>query len=352
MFSKLDGVVDAHHIDLDVRIPQQAEGQIQINMDVVLSRDIKEFITHRNHGSNLPPEETTVEIEPGSSGSQSPRLKKYPRGENAGPYEERIALASRSLVDLGLLSQVPAGLRKKYLQGMRHKWSLSSDSCVTDRVSLLRGASTEDNVFWRTSTNIFAFVFAGGVYGGLHLLAWNASFRTPVERLLWRISAMTITSSFGLVLIAVFALYLYPLSAGSSGPTSPSQQRGVEGSSSRFSSEHTTTSRRRESVAERTQNPEVSSNRDDRVRRTRIVREDGRLRTGSAETERSFSSSYYSYDSSYLSGSTRPQETSTRSFRRRNWFGSEGRPVINSRKRNWRRFIVSAIKNWFSSIFL
>lgn len=32
------------------------------------------------------------------------------------------------------------------------------------------------------------------VYGGLHLLAWNASFSTVVERILWQISGITVTS--------------------------------------------------------------------------------------------------------------------------------------------------------------
>ena len=52
-----------------------------------------------------------------------------------------------------------------------------------------------------TTNTIIVFTLAGLVYGGIHLLAWYEPFHTHVERLLWRISAITIAASgFTLVL--------------------------------------------------------------------------------------------------------------------------------------------------------
>jgi hypothetical protein len=47
-----------------------------------------------------------------------------------------------------------------------------------------------------SSFTVFSFM-----YGGLHLLAWNAAFPTKVQRDLWRISAITIVA---------FPLYIAP----------------------------------------------------------------------------------------------------------------------------------------------
>lgn len=42
---------------------------------------------------------------------------------------------------------------------------------------------------------------SGFLYGGLHCLAWNAPFATENDRILWRLSSVTITSTPALVLI-------------------------------------------------------------------------------------------------------------------------------------------------------
>lgn len=47
----------------------------------------------------------------------------------------------------------------------------------------------------------FAFTLAGLLYGGIHLLAWKAPFTSNVHRSLWRISAITVTSSGPTLLI-------------------------------------------------------------------------------------------------------------------------------------------------------
>jgi hypothetical protein len=54
---------------------------------------------------------------------------------------------------------------------------------------------------------LFAFTVAGLMYGGLHLLAWNAPFNGRVQELLWNISGIAVISS-GLSLIS-FIVLLY-----------------------------------------------------------------------------------------------------------------------------------------------
>lgn len=43
---------------------------------------------------------------------------------------------------------------------------------------------------------LLAFAFAGLIYGGLHLLAWNSPFTSYAQRILWRVSAIGISASF------------------------------------------------------------------------------------------------------------------------------------------------------------
>ncbi|THX49705.1 hypothetical protein D6D08_09929, partial [Aureobasidium pullulans] len=73
-------------------------------------------------------------------------------------------------------------------------WSLSSS--LLRKVTFLR----EDQKGFRMTTISNAgpiwlvLTMVEAVYGGLHLLAWNASFSTVVERILWQISGITVTS--------------------------------------------------------------------------------------------------------------------------------------------------------------
>ena len=51
-----------------------------------------------------------------------------------------------------------------------------------------------------------ALILAGFFYGGLHLLAWNREFRSPIEELIWKISSLAIAGS-GLAYLA-FAIFV------------------------------------------------------------------------------------------------------------------------------------------------
>ncbi|KHE85479.1 hypothetical protein GE21DRAFT_1348871 [Neurospora crassa] len=48
------------------------------------------------------------------------------------------------------------------------------------------------------------FGFVGLIYGGLHCVAWNAPFTTSIERILWRISSITIAAT-GVLVACVFS---------------------------------------------------------------------------------------------------------------------------------------------------
>jgi hypothetical protein len=50
---------------------------------------------------------------------------------------------------------------------------------------------------------ILGFIISGFLYGGLHLLAWNAPFRSRTEEWVWRSSGISIVAS---------GLYIIPLS--------------------------------------------------------------------------------------------------------------------------------------------
>lgn len=55
---------------------------------------------------------------------------------------------------------------------------------------------------------ILGFIISGFLYGGLHLLAWNAPFRSRTEEWLWRSSGISIMAS--VLYIILLSLLLYP----------------------------------------------------------------------------------------------------------------------------------------------
>jgi hypothetical protein len=54
--------------------------------------------------------------------------------------------------------------------------------------------------------SVLAFTLAGIVYGGLHLLAWNAPFKSDVQRLLWKVSALAVAFSGPAVIVFSLAI--------------------------------------------------------------------------------------------------------------------------------------------------
>ena len=55
----------------------------------------------------------------------------------------------------------------------------------------------------------FGFAVTGFIYGGLHCLAWNVPFPTNLERLFWRLSSVTVSST-GILLLLVYTWELVP----------------------------------------------------------------------------------------------------------------------------------------------
>jgi hypothetical protein len=81
----------------------------------------------------------------------------------------------------------------------------ASVNLVQDRVKNLPIGSKDFNFsrwFHNGKGFIFAFTLAGILYGGMHLLAWNAPFATSIQRLFWRISGITIVSTGPIFLFA------------------------------------------------------------------------------------------------------------------------------------------------------
>ena len=59
---------------------------------------------------------------------------------------------------------------------------------------------------WKATILVIGFFIIGGTFGAIHCLAWNSAFPTHVEHLLWRVSALVVTTAPGLI----FALALIP----------------------------------------------------------------------------------------------------------------------------------------------
>ena len=57
---------------------------------------------------------------------------------------------------------------------------------------------------WKVVIVLICFSIIGGMFGAIHCLAWFSTFPTPVERLLWRVSALVVTAFPGLG----FAIYI------------------------------------------------------------------------------------------------------------------------------------------------
>ena len=63
----------------------------------------------------------------------------------------------------------------------------------------------QGNGGWKVRVVLICFYIIGGVFGAVHCLAWNSTFPTRVEHLLWRISASVVTAFPGLG----FAIYRF-----------------------------------------------------------------------------------------------------------------------------------------------
>ncbi|RTE70303.1 hypothetical protein BHE90_015302 [Fusarium euwallaceae] len=97
---------------------------------------------------------------------------------------------ARRLSDLILVVYIDAGQTESRWYGFRE----AQDS-LTDRI---RNFPRFNGV--RRSWPLYLVLsIIGSIYGGLHCLAWNAPFATDLERLLWRLSSVTVSSIGALI---------------------------------------------------------------------------------------------------------------------------------------------------------
>lgn len=65
------------------------------------------------------------------------------------------------------------------------------------------GYADSYGVYLHSNSILVGFTLAGLVYGGMHLLAWVAPFRTHVETVMWRGSCLVLACSGPLLLLSV-----------------------------------------------------------------------------------------------------------------------------------------------------
>lgn len=76
----------------------------------------------------------------------------------------------------------------------RYRWELPKTSSPRSKNWSLSPDSVDDAMEFTEPLSSITLSIVALVYGGLHLLAWNAPFNTRVEGILWKISGISVTS--------------------------------------------------------------------------------------------------------------------------------------------------------------
>ncbi|ORY02361.1 hypothetical protein BCR34DRAFT_667700 [Clohesyomyces aquaticus] len=123
--------------------------------------------------------------------------------------QEFVSLSSNELHCFHLLRSVSWREDPSWTKGVEKSLRRHGAWLLADRVSdfpqsrFLLGRNLEYFEITRSRLMI-AIVLAGLCYGGLHLTAWNSSYRSVLEMKLWKISAVAIMVSGFIFLAAVF----------------------------------------------------------------------------------------------------------------------------------------------------
>jgi len=146
--------------------------------------------TGRQHANDNPLHTSTSHREPIWSDEDMPRLLRRARPLATVPATAAEAAGAATVfLPLGPyqhdIRRWVLALNSLSVGDLRHK------TLLADRVSNLprfEGVGRQWPIY-------LGFAITGFVYGGLHCLAWNAPFATNFERLLWKLSSVTVSST-------------------------------------------------------------------------------------------------------------------------------------------------------------
>ncbi|KAK3494448.1 uncharacterized protein B0T23DRAFT_108572 [Neurospora hispaniola] len=130
------------------------------------------------------------------------------RSPDSSPYSTSTNEMTRIVIQYSDIIRWQLAL--KYAQSHRtilaqHMYIDGLKDTFTDRVRNLPRFQDYENYF----ELFIGFGFVALIYGGLHCVAWNAPFTTSVERILWRISSITIAAT-GILVACVFSWTKFP----------------------------------------------------------------------------------------------------------------------------------------------
>jgi hypothetical protein len=199
------------HRPFDVEGPSRDEMCKQVASSLELNR-------HRGRAEDIAPDNFDIQHDSSRKATGNPCLKVYP-GQKVYGFVVYATTDPKA-------REVYACLPLPYIKGLhsaqslreegrawcfRNQWLLDDpkDRMLTRGTTFVHLYSPNKSPMTPGGSKtlwIFFFLFST-LYGGLHLLAWDAPFSNKTERLLWRMSALVVTSAYsGLFAGSIFTL--------------------------------------------------------------------------------------------------------------------------------------------------
>ncbi|THZ06595.1 hypothetical protein D6C93_01402 [Aureobasidium pullulans] len=108
--------------------------------------------------------------------------------------ERQIALENPDVPQIVFDLELAMAERLERTSKSRYRWELPKTSSPRIKNWSLSGESVDDAMEFTEPLSSITLSIVALVYGGLHLLAWNAPFNTRVEGILWKISGISVAS--------------------------------------------------------------------------------------------------------------------------------------------------------------